>query len=312
MIIEPIDKKLMLRLQAVGRQIGNTPLVPLNKIFQKKEVSIYAKWEWMQLGGSVKARPAFNIMYQAAQEGLLNGRKHLLDASSGNTAIAYAAIGAQANIPVTICLPENASKERKAILKALGAELIYTSQFGSTDEAQLKALELKNEQPEKYFYADQYANDNNWKAHFENTGPEIWRQSMGEVTHFVAGLGTTGTFTGTGRRLKELRKETQLISLQPDSPMHGLEGWKHMETAIVPKIFDAQLADQNLDISTNEAYDCLKMTARKEGIILSPSSAANLAGAIRLAETLEKGVLVTVFPDNGDKYSEALEIISGT
>ncbi len=297
---------LIKRLKDIEAFVGNTPLYPIRNVYKKEGVSIYAKLEWQQFGGSVKARPAFNIFKQALLEGKVDRNKHLLDATSGNTGIAYASIGAALEIPVTLCLPENASKERKMILNALGVNIVYTSRFDGTDGAQLKAKELKAEFPDKYYYADQYANDNNWKAHYNHTAEEIFRETDGKVTHFVAGLGTTGTFMGTTRKLHELNPAIQCISVQPDIALHGLEGWKHMETARVPKIYDAAIADQEMTIDTLASYDMIKKFAAKEGYLLSPSSAANMASAIKLAETIDEGVIVTVFPDNAEKYSEVL------
>lgn len=293
------------KLSEVVKQVGNTPLRPLRKIFSKKNVHLFAKEEWKQLSGSVKCRPAFNIIRNAIESGELNQQNALLDATSGNTGIAYAAIGTKLGIKVVLCLPENASKERKEILQSLGAEIILTSRFEGTDGAQDAAKELVAKNPGKYFYADQYKNDNNWKAHYFTTAPEIFNALPG-ITHFVAGLGTTGTFTGTGRKLKELNPSVQLISLQPDSALHGMEGWKHLETAVVPSIYDPGVADKNFEVSTEEAYEMLKAVAKYEGIILSPSSAANIAGALRVAEKLDEGTVVTMLPDNADKYSEVI------
>jgi S-sulfo-L-cysteine synthase (O-acetyl-L-serine-dependent) len=260
----------------------------------------------MQLSGSVKARAAYNIIRKAIESGQLSRQKTLLDATSGNTGIAYAHIARLLNIPVALCLPENASHERKEILHSLGVRLILTSAFEGTDGAQQIARAMALENPSVYFYADQYKNPNNWKAHYHTTAPEIFGALPG-ITHFVAGLGTTGTFTGTGRRLRELNPDIRLISLQPDSALHGLEGWKHMETAIVPTIYDPSLADANYEVSTEEAYETMKAAYRHEGLSLSPSSAANLAASIRIAEQLEEGTVVTVFPDNADKYSEVIK-----
>lgn len=296
---------LVHNVRSLASQVGNTPLHRITRLFSKPGVNILAKMEWQQLSGSVKARAAYNIFKTAIENAQLVRGKALLDATSGNTGIAYAAIGKQLSIPVVLCLPENASRERKEILTALGAEIIYTSRFEGTDGAQDAARELAGKYPDKYFYADQYKNDNNWKAHFYSTAPEIMDALPG-VTHFVAGLGTTGTFTGTGRRLRQLNPGIRLISLQPDNPMHGLEGWKHLETAIVPAIYDSTVANENLEISSEEAYEVIKAAYRHEGLLLSPSAAANLAGAIRVAEKLEQGTVVTVFPDNADKYSEVI------
>lgn len=306
MITQEIDIKLVEQLDVIGRFIGNTPLFPITNLHSNERVKIYAKLEWQQLGGSVKSRPAFNIIKNAILNGELTSEKRLLDATSGNTGIAYAAIGAALGTKVTICLPENASEERKTILKAYGAEIIYTSKFGSTDEAQELAQELYLKNPDKYYYARQYQNDSNWKAHYLTTSEEIWRQTNGDITHFVAGLGTTGTFTGTGRRLRELNPTIQLISLQPDSALHGLEGWKHLETAIVPTIYDNTIAHENLEMDTYQAYETIKRVAATEGLLISPSAAANLNGALQVAAQLSEGVIVTVFPDNAEKYSEVI------
>jgi cysteine synthase B len=293
------------KLIALQDQIGHTPLISFPNIFRKEQVMIYAKQEWKQLSGSVKARAAYAIFRDAIEKDQLHRGKILLDATSGNTGIAYARIGKFLGIAVTLCLPENASKERIEILRSLGVELILTSRFEGTDGAQEIAKELAEQSPDLYFYADQYKNENNWKAHFNGTGAEILRELPG-ITHFVTGLGTTGSFVGTGRRLKKKDPTIRLISLEPDNPLHGLEGWKHLETAVVPEIYDASVADENLKISTEEAYEMIVTVKEKEGLILSPSSAANLVGALRVASKLEKGVVVTLLPDNGDKYGELI------
>jgi S-sulfo-L-cysteine synthase (O-acetyl-L-serine-dependent) len=291
------------KLVALLSQIGNTPLVNFPKIFRKENVFLYAKKEWEQLSGSVKARAAYAIFRDAIEKNQLYHGKILLDATSGNTGIAYARIGKILGIQVSLCLPENASSERKSILRKLGVNLILTSRFEGTDGAQEVARSLAEKSPDLYFYADQYKNENNWKAHFEGTAVEILKE-LPRITHFVTGLGTTGSFVGTGRRLKEENSKIQLISLEPDNPLHGLEGWKHLETAMVPGIYDPSLADKNLVISTEEAYEMVVEVKKKEGLLLSPSSAANLVGAIRVASGLEKGIVVTLLPDNGDKYGE--------
>lgn len=300
------DFDLLLNLQQVGKKIGRTPIVPIKHLFSKPRVNVFAKLEWQQLSGSVKARAAYNIIYGAVQSGQLTRNKILLDATSGNTGIAYAAIGHELGIKVALCLPENASIERKNILQSLGADIIYTSKFEGTDGAQEVARSLALSHPDRYFYADQYKNDQNWKAHYHHTSQEIL-QALPQITHFVAGLGTTGTFVGTGRRLKEYNRQIQLIGLQPDSALHGLEGWKHLETAVVPGIYDEHLADHILEIDTLEAYEMIKAAKKHEGVLLSPSAAANLVGAIKVAEKLESGTVVTVFPDNADKYGEVIK-----
>jgi cysteine synthase B len=293
------------KLATLQVQIGHTPLMSFPKIFRNEHVMIYAKQEWKQLSGSVKARAAYAIFRDAIEKKQLQKGRILLDATSGNTGIAYAHIGKILDIPVTLCLPENASAERIEILRSLGAELILTSRFEGTDGAQEIARNLAEKSPDLYFYADQYKNENNWKAHFEGTGAEILREVPG-ITHFVTGLGTTGSFVGTGRRLRKQDSSIRLISLEPDNPLHGLEGWKHLETAVVPAIYDPSIADENLEISTEEAYEMIVQVKEKEGLILSPSSAANLVGAIRVASKLEKGIVVTLLPDNGDKYGELI------
>ncbi len=301
------QKSLLSQVEQLGKYVGSTPLYPIRKLHQNEKVQIFAKVEWQQFGGSVKARPAYGIIRDAIRNGNLTGTEHMLDATSGNTGIAYAHMAAALDIPITLCLPENASEERKKRLKALGVEICFTSRTGGTDEAQEKARQLVSEQPEKYFYADQYGNESNWRSHFETTGPEVIQQTSGELTHFVTGLGTTGTFVGTGQRLRSYNKDISLVGLQPDIAMHGLEGWKHLETADIPEIYDHDLADELRPVSTEKAYEFVKKAAREEGLLLSPSSAANLAGAVELAEEIDEGVIVTVFPDDASKYREVME-----
>lgn len=296
------------RIGLIARQIGNTPLLPIRHLHANPKVKIYAKAEWSQLSGSVKARAAFNIIRQAVAQGHLHENKILLDATSGNTGIAYATIARELGISVALCLPENASIERKQILESLGVNIIYTSKFGGTDEAQEVAKELAEKYPERYFYASQYTNDNNWKAHYYGTAEEILKRQP-DLNYFVAGLGTTGTFVGTSRRLKEVNPDIQVVALQPDFALHGLEGWKHLETAIVPQIYDASVADRHLEISTPRAYELIKLLYEKEGLLVSPSSAANIAGALQLANEITEGTIVTVLPDNADKYSEVIKKI---
>jgi len=303
-----INPELVKKVRELRYRIGHTPLHHFSKLYTRRGVEIFAKKEWKQLSGSVKARAAYTIFRNAVEQGQLTGKNSLLDATSGNTGIAYAAIGKELGIGVTLCLPENASQERKDILRSLGAEVILTSRFEGTDGAQQVARELAETHPIKYYYADQYTNEGNWQAHFETTAVEIFEELPG-ITHFVAGLGTSGTFVGTGRRLKEYDPSIQLVSLQPDSALHALEGWKHMETAVVPAIYDTHVADATLEISTEEAYDMLREILKYEGLLVSPSSAANIAGAIRVADGLKKGVVVTVLPDNADKYGEVIKRI---
>lgn len=301
------DSEIYQGVKNLGNFIGNTPLYELVHMSPKKSVKIYAKLEWSQFGGSVKARPAYHIIKSALESGELTPEKTLLDASSGNTALAYATIGATLGISVTICLPENASWERKKLLKGLGVTIVYTSKFGSSDEAEEKAEQMYQTEPDKYFLANQYNNENNWKSHYEGTGAEIIKELGDEITHFITGLGTTGSFTGITRALKEHNPSIETIALQPEGALHGLEGWKDMETAKVPGIYDPSLADKINHVDTYDAYDILKLTAKKEGLLLSPSSAANLQGAIDLANQIDEGTIVTLFPDNAEKYSEVLK-----
>ncbi|MCO5230969.1 MAG: cysteine synthase family protein [Chitinophagales bacterium] len=297
------------KAQRLAPHIGNTPIFDVSSLQNNPDIQIFAKLEWNQLSNSVKARAAYRIITSALESGFINTSKGIIDASSGNTAVAYATIGANIGLPVTLCVPENASCQKKSALKALGANIIYTSKFGTTDEAQLKAKELSQLHPDLYYYTDQYANENNWLAHYHTTALEIWEQTQSQITHYVAGLGTTGTFTGTARRLKELNPFISLTSLQPDSAMHGLEGWKHLESALVPKIYDDKVADQNLFIDTMEAFDMIKLAAQKLGLLLSPSSAANLVGALKVAETISSGVIVTILPDHASNYPDILDHI---
>lgn len=297
-------------LAEVRTLIGNTPMVEIVHLHTNPSVRIFAKLEWQQLSNSVKARAAFSIISSAIQLGYIHKGKGLIDASSGNTAVAYAAISARLGIPVTLCVPENASLPKKKALELLGAEIIYTSKFGGTDEAQAAARELAENHPHKYFYANQYDNDNNWKAHFETTAEEIWHQTHGAITHFVAGLGTTGTFMGTTRKLKLLNPNIKAIALHPDSALHGMEGWKHLETARVPQIYDATTSDMQLEIDTLDAYAMIITAASTQGLLLSPSAAANLLGALQVAETLDSGVVVTTFADHLSNYPEVMESLN--
>jgi len=286
-------------------RIGNTPLLRLERVTDGlKDVQVLAKAEWANPGGSVKDRAASNIVAEALREDKLGAGKTLLDSTSGNTGIAYAMLGAAYGIPITLCMPSNVSEERKRILHAYGATIVYTDPGEGSDGAIRKARELAAAEPDKYTYVDQYSNEANWRAHYANgTADEIWRQTEGRVTHFVAILGTSGTFVGTSRRLKELNPEIRCISLQPDSPFHGIEGTKHMETSIVPKIYDASIADAELGIQTEAAQAMARRLAREEGLLVGVSSAAALVGALEVASEAKAGsVVVTIFPDSGDKY----------
>ena len=285
--------------------IGNTPLIRLRTITKDlpENVEIYAKAEFMNPGGSVKDRAALAMITAGEKSGELVKGKTILDATSGNTGIAYAMIGAARGYKVALTLPSNASATRKRILKLYGAEIIETDQMQGTDGAQIKAKDLVAAFPDKYFYPDQYNNEANWQAHYTTTAPEIWRQTSGRITHFVAGLGTTGTFVGTSRRLKEYNPKISTISMQPDSPLHGLEGMKHLETAIVPGIYDAKVADQNVEVATEDAQAMTRRLAREEGLFVGVSAGANVFAALRLARKLkEAAVIVTILCDGGGKY----------
>lgn len=288
--------------------VGNTPLLQLATLNREvPHVELYAKAEWFNPGGSVKDRPALNMVLNAEREGRLGSGITLLDATSGNTGIAYAMIGAAMGFPVKLCMPSNASIERKRILKAYGAELVLTSPLEGSDGAIREARKIYAEDPERYFYCDQYSNDNNWQAHYHGTAAEIWEQTEGRVTHWIAGLGTSGTFTGTSRRLKQFNPRIRCISFQPDSPFHGLEGMKHMASAIVPAIYDPELADEDRGISTEDAYLYVQRLAREEGLLVGVSAGAAMACAMQVARELEaqgrrNAVIVTLFPDSGDKY----------
>jgi len=290
------------------KQIGNTPLLRFQRLTAHlpENIEVYAKAEWTNPGGSVKDRAARQIIIEAEQNGNLTPGKILLDSTSGNTGIAYAMIGAAKGYGVKLFLPENASPERIAILRAYGADLVLTDPLEGSDGAILAARELIANEPETYFYADQYNNPANWRAHYLSTGPEIWHQTQGRVTHFVAGLGTSGTLMGTSRRLRELNPDVKVVSLQPDSPFHGIEGWKHMETAITPGIYDEKQADHDFGVSTEDTQAMARRLAREEGFLVGISAAAAMVGALQVAEVLaergEPGVVVTLFPDNAYKY----------
>lgn len=289
-------------------QIGNTPLLSFHRVTAHlpESIEVYAKAEWTNPGGSVKDRAALNIIREGERSGALTPDKILMDSTSGNTGIAYAMIAAAKGYRVKLYLPANVSPERIAILRAYGAELVLTDPLEGTDGAFVEAQHELERAPEKYFYANQYNNPANWQAHYHSTAPEIWHQTAGRVTHFVAGLGTSGTLMGTGRRLRELNPDVTIAGLQPDSPFHGVEGWKHMPTAIKPAIYDEGLADITFGVSTEDAYHMARRLAREEGYLVGVSAAAAMAGTLKLAEHLadagKAGVLVTLFPDNAYKY----------
>ncbi len=307
-ISEPISDTRAARhdRQQVLGLIGGTPLLRLRRVVSEfVNVEFYAKAEWFNPGGSVKDRPALNMILEGERSGALRPGKVILDATSGNTGIAYAMVAAARGYRVKLCLPASASEERKRILRAYGAELVITPAEEGSDGAIRRAREIYAQDPNQYFYPDQYSNPANWRAHYQTTAMEIWEQTGGRLTHFVAGLGTSGTFVGVARRLKELNPAIRCISVQPDSAFHGLEGLKHMATAIVPAIYDASLADEDLAVRTEQAYGWVRRLAREEGLLVGVSSGAALEGCVQVARRLPRdqhAVLVTVFPDSGDKY----------
>ncbi len=294
--------------QTLLDRIGNTPLLRFDRLTeQTPNVTLLGKAEWYNPGGSVKDRAAANIVSEGRRSGRFTSGRTLLDATSGNTGIAYAMLGAAEGFPVTLCMPTNVSAERKKILSAYGANIVYTDPGEGSDGAIRMARELASRHPDLYFYADQYSNDANWLAHYHGTANEIWQQTEGRITHFVAMLGTSGTFMGATRRLKELNPTIRCISLQPDSAFHGIEGAKHMATAIVPKIYDPTLADQNLEIATEDAHAMARRVARDCGLLLGISAAAGIAASLQISEQLQlrkdrHAVVVTILCDSGDKY----------
>jgi cysteine synthase B len=287
-------------------RIGNTPLLRLDRIGKQfPNIEFCAKAEWFNPGGSVKDRPALSMIQAGLASGALRHGKTIIDATSGNTGIAYAMVGAAMGYPVKLCLPDSASHERKRILAALGAELVITPGDEATDGAIRRVHKIVEADPGKYFYPDQYSNPANWQAHYRSTANEIWGQTSGRITHFVAGLGTSGTFVGTTRRLKELNPAIRCVSLQPDASFHGLEGWKHMATAMRPAIYDNTLADENLSVGTEGAYHLVKRVAREEGMLISPSAGAALLGCFEVANKIARdksAVIVTIFADSAAKY----------
>ncbi|HEY3705503.1 MAG TPA: cysteine synthase family protein [Terracidiphilus sp.] len=291
----------------ITERIGNTPLLRCEKLTRDLPgITILAKAEWINPGGSVKDRAAWSIVRQALSSGQLSAGKTLLDATSGNTGIAFAMLGAALGFPVRLCMPTNVSPERKRILRAYGAEVDWTDPDQGSDGAIRRARELAANEPEKFYYADQYSNPANWQAHYHSTAPEIWRQTGGQLTHFIAGLGTSGTFTGTTRRLREFNPTIQAFSFQPDSPFHGLEGMKHMPTAIVPAIYDPALADRNIEVETEAAYRMVRRLAREDGLLVGISAGAAMVACLQVArEEVRAGraaTIVTVLPDSADKY----------
>ena len=292
--------------EAVLARIGNTPLLALDALTRDfPTVQLLGKAEWYNPGGSIKDRAAANIVAEARRTGKLTPGKILLDSTSGNTGIAYAMLGAALGFPVTLCVPENVSPERKRILQAYGANIIYTDPGEGSDGAIKIARQLAASHSDLYFYADQYSNEANWRAHYLTTANEIWGQTKGRITHFVSILGTTGTFVGTTRRLKELNPHIRCISLQPDSAFHGIEGAKHLPSAIMPRIYDPSLADENLEISTEAAHAMARRLAREQGLLVGVSAAAAVVGSLQVAAGLKKqqpATIVTILCDSGDKY----------
>ncbi len=289
--------------QGVLDLIGNTPLIDLSDLVKAPRVKLLGKAELANPGGSVKDRPALAMVRAAEDRGLLKGgERRILEATSGNTGIALAMIGAARGHGVTLCLPANASPERKRLLAAYGAEVVLTDPLAGSDGAILMARRRAAERPESYVYLDQYSNQENWLAHYRSTGPEILRQTGGNITHLVTGLGTSGTFRGTGRYLREQVPEIRLVAVQPEGPFHGLEGMKHMESSLVPAIYDPSLADEDWTVTTEEAYRAVKMLARRRGLLLGVSSGANVAAALRQARQMESGTVVTILCDSAEKY----------
>ncbi len=289
--------------ESILQRIGNTPLIKLNKIGRVPEgVSIYAKAEWFNPGGSVKDRAALRIIEDGEKSGRLKGNRVIIDSTSGNTGIAYAMIGVVKGYPVTLVMPSNISEERKAIIDSYGANITYTDPLKGSDGAIIEVKKIVEESPEKYFFADQYNNPSNPQAHYDTTGVELWEQTGGEITHFVAGLGTTGTLMGTGRRLKEFNPDIELIAVEPSTSIHGLEGLKHIDTAITPGIYDPTLADRKIAVDSEDAYRIVKELGQKEGLLVGYSAGAAMKAALEVAKDLKSGVVVVVFPDSGKNY----------
>ena len=291
------------RPRSVLDLVGNTPLIRLRR-FERADgrVHLYAKAEWKNPGGSVKDRAAVAMVLDGERRGLLTPGRTILDATSGNTGIAYAMIGAARGYPVKLCMPENVTPERKRILRAYGAELVLTDPMEGSDGAIREVRRIYELDRERYYYPDQYSNPVNWQAHYNTTGPELMAQTDGAITHFVAGLGTSGTFMGTGRYLREHKPTVTLVSVQPETALHGLEGMKHMESALVPAIYDATLADIDLRVGTEDSYILTRRLATEEGLLVGISSGAALSASLKIASTIEDGVVVMIFSDGGEKY----------
>jgi S-sulfo-L-cysteine synthase (O-acetyl-L-serine-dependent) len=298
------EKPLDLKLADLTAHVGSTPLIPLRRVTLglSPRTRVFIKAEWFNPGGSVKDRPALNIIRSALADGRLVPGKRLLDSTSGNMGISYATFGAALGIPVTLAVPDNVSPERLAILRALNAEVVRTDPLEGSDGAIRTARKMAADEPDKYWYANQYDNPANWQAHYRSTGPEIYAETENQVTHFVAGLGTSGTLMGTGTYLRETNPSIQIIQFQPDDAFHGLEGLKHMPTALKPGIFDSSFADRSLEVKTEDAYVMTRRLAREEGLFVGVSSGAAAVAALQIASELEAGVVVTIFPDSGYKY----------
>jgi S-sulfo-L-cysteine synthase (O-acetyl-L-serine-dependent) len=296
------NRHIDVQQETVLARIGNTPLLRLEHVVPNPRVTLLAKAEWYNPGGSVKDRPAMRMIREGERLAMLTRRKTIIDATSGNTGIAYAMIGSMLGYRVELVVPSNIGVERKTIIQAYGASLIYSDPLEGTDGAQELVKSIVAENPELYFYPDQYNNASNWQAHYDTTGPEILRQTGAAITHFVCGLGTTGTFVGTARLLKETNPSIECISVQPDASFHGLEGLKHLATSRKPGIYDSKLADDNIEISTEDAYAMVKRLAREEGLLVGVSSGAATVAALKVADRINEGVIVTIFPDDASKY----------
>jgi len=297
------SKHLVSKSHHITDFIGNTPLIELKNISSSiTPVKIYAKAEWFNPGGSIKDRAALNMIRDGLNTGQLIPSKTILDASSGNTGIALAMIGASLGYRVALCIPKNAGEMHKQMMRAYGAKLIFTDPMSGTDGAIIEAKKIAAKDPDSYLYIDQYNNEKNWQAHYEGTGPEIIYQTQGQITHFIAGLGSSGTFVGTGRWLKKYDPNIKLVSVQPDTPLHGMEGMKHMDSALVPGIYDPDLADTNIEISTEEAQNMVQRLAKEEGLLVGNSAGGALAVALKTAQNLPSGKIVVIFADGAFKY----------
>ncbi len=300
--MQTLERNSHIQVDSLLTRVGKTPLIRLARVSENPNVRIYAKAEWYNPGGSVKDRPVLHMVLDAVRTGMMAEGKTIIDATSGNSGIAYAMIGAMMGYPVEVVMPENVGSERKRIIEAFGGKITYSDPLEGTDGSRNLVKTIVALNPDRYFYPDQYNNPANWKAHFETTGREILQQTDATVTHFVCGLGTTGTFVGTARRLKLANPSLRAIAVQPDGPLHGLEGLKHLASAWVPGIYDSALVDQTEEVSTEDAYGMVKRLALEEGVLVGISSGAAAVAAVRVAERLENGVVVTIFPDSAEKY----------